>query len=597
MEGWSTLSNGSSLDCLGVENETVGAFPGNGCYLGNDHVDNGADQDKLKQRRMFYQLFPLYLKDYCSKGNVRPVPVLVGDGEELDLYKLFSLVKERGGYAKVSRKGLWGSVTKELGLDFKVCSSVKLVYDKYLNEFERWLKKTFKEKNFKNGNHGCDWGIRWLTLDLDKEFRGLLCPNVKSNKIKKNTDLDICNNDINLLDTKDQNNKSEVVQHIEDPATLGAEGAEKEFNSRKRKREALSGMLNWMKNIAKHPLEPLPKQIPKPSKWKECKGQDQDCFGQFLRTREVLSLRQHEEPNSGQSSLQKMKMHPAMYEDHVAPGRHATWKSRCSERLPSSGKSRSCSCCNPFPPNGNRLTGSLNMGAEKCPLEKTTETPDVLTAKTIAEPSGDDSLKKQVSVGPRFQAEVPEWTGVVSESDSKWAGTQTWPLKHDSEPATETDLGRGRQEKCSCEFPGTVGCVRLHIAENRMKLKLELGSSFYHWKFDRMGEEASLQWTTEEGKKFKDIMRSNIPSTNKYFWNNPSKYFPGKTRRNLVNYYFNAFLIQLRSYQNRVTPKNVDSDDDEVEFGSFDGFEMEAVNHPGDNFQECSENRQWMDLE
>ncbi|KAK7399192.1 hypothetical protein VNO78_10370 [Psophocarpus tetragonolobus] len=614
MEEWPTFSNGSSLDCLGVE--TVGAFPGNGYCLGKDHVDNCADHHKLKHKCLFYQLFPAYLKDNFFHGGFRPLPVLV-DGQRLDLYKLFSLVKERGGYAVVSKKGLWGSVARELGLKVEVCSLLKLVYDKYLSDFERWLKKTFKEKNLKNGKHGCVRGFNWLPLDIGKEFRVLLCPNLKdsdelgkseSNKKKKNTDLAKRKNGNNLWDTKDQNNKSKDVQHIDvdndekscngiikNAATLGAEGAEKEFNPLKRKRDALSGMLNWMKHIAKDPLDPLTEPIPKPSKWKEGKGQD--FFGQFLRAREVLSLRPHEEPNSGSSSLQKQKMHPAMYEDHVALGRHATGKLRCSERLPSYVKSWSCSCCNPCTPNGNRFAGSHNMEAEKCPLEKKTETLDVLRAKTIAEHCGDESLEKQVSVGPRFQAEVPEWTGVVSESDSKWLGTRVWSLRHDTEPATETDLGRGRQEECSCEFQGSVACVRLHIAENRMKLKLELGSEFYHWGLDRMGEEVSLQWTPEEEKKFKHIMRSNIPSKNKYFWNNASKYFPNKRRKHLVSYYFNVFLIQLRTYQNRVTPKSVDSDDDEVEFGSLsDGFGMDAVNGAGDDLAECSENNQSTDF-
>ncbi|KAK7358597.1 hypothetical protein VNO77_00531 [Canavalia gladiata] len=618
MAAWSTFSNGSSLDCLGVE--TVGAFHGNGCCVGKEHVDNAADDDKVKQKCVFYQLFPLYLKDSCSKGVVRPVPVLLGNGQLLDLYKLFSLVKERGGYSEVSKKGLWGNVTKELGLNFKVLASVKLVYDKYLNDFEIWLRNAFKEKNFKKGNQGCDWDFKSLPLDLEEEFRDLLCPNLKekdddelvkleSENIRKYIDLINHKNDTSLLDTKNQNNKCKDVQHVDgdddekscndvadDPATLGKKGAEKEFNSRKRKREASSGMLNWMKNIAKHPVEPLAQPIPKPSKWKEYKGLD--FFGQVLKVREGLLLRRHVEPNSGPSSLQKLKMHPAMYEDPVALGHLATAKLRCSERLPTSVKSRLCSCCNPCSPNGNRLACSPTE-AEKCPLEKETATLDSLSANIMTDPSGDDAPEKQVSIGRHFQAEVPEWTGVVSESDSKWLGTQVWPLKQDSKPAAETGLlERGRHEKCGCEFQGSVECVRFHIAENRMKLKLELGSVFYHWGFDRMGEEVSLQWTTEEEKKFKDIMRSNIPSQNKSFLNKPSKYFPKKTRKNLVSYYFNVFLIQLRSYQNRVTPKNVDSDDDEVEFGSFsDGFGMEAIKGPCSNFLECSENKQCTDLE
>ncbi|XP_027342630.1 AT-rich interactive domain-containing protein 2 [Abrus precatorius] len=619
MEGWSSLSNGSSLDCIGVER--VFAFHDNDCFLVKDHVDNAADNDKVKQKCSFYQNFPDYLKDSCSKGFARSVPVGLGNGQLVDLYKLFSLVKERGGYAVVSEKGLWGNVTKQLGLDLELLALVKLVYDKYLNDFERQFRNTFEEKNIKNGNHGCDWDFESLPLDLEKEFRGLLRPNLKdkdddelvmleSEKIRKYIDLVSCNNDTNILDTKNQNNKCKDVQQVDgddddekscngikdDPASLGAESTKKEFTKNKRKREALTAMLNWMRHIAKHPLDPLTQPMPKPLKWKEYEGQN--FFGQVLRAREVLLQSRHVERNSGSSSLQKVKMHPAMYDDPVTLDHRATVRLRCSERLPTSVKSRSCSCCNPCSPNGNRLASSINTEAENCPLEKKT-TPDLLTAKIMADPSGDDVREKQVSVGPLFQAEVPEWTGVVSESDSKWLGTQVWPLKHDTKPATETDLlGRGKQSKCCCQFRGSVKCVRFHIIENRLKLKLKLGSVFYHWGFDQMGEEVSLQWTAEEEKKFKDIMRSNIPSQKKLFWNNPSKYFPNKTRRDLVSYYFNVFLIQLRSYQNRVTPKNVDSDDDEVEFGSFsDGFGVEAVKVSSIDLLECSENKQCTDSE
>ncbi|XP_061355316.1 AT-rich interactive domain-containing protein 2 [Gastrolobium bilobum] len=601
MADLSTFSNGYSLDCIGVEAD------GASCLV-EDHTDN-ADDDIVKQKCLFNQLFSVYLKEDCSRGIVRPVPVFLGDGKLLDLYELFSLVKERGGYAVVSVKGLWGDVTKELGLNLKILASVKLVYNKYLNDFEGWLRKTFEENSFKNENHLSDWGFKSSLLELEKEFRCLLCPKQKekddelflleSNKIRNYIDLVNHKSDTNLLDAKYQIIKCEGVPLVngdddenfcncvkDDLATTLAEVAEKEFNSRKRKREALSGMLNWMKQIAKNPLDPVTELIPKPSKWKEYKGQN--FFVQLMRAREVLSLRQPVEPNSGPSSLQKLKMHPSIYEDHV--GHHVTAKLRCSRRLPTCVKSRSCSGCNSCSTNGKRLEISVNTEAEKCPPEKTTP---------MAEPAGDDFLKKQVSIGPLFQAEIPEWTGVISESDPKWLGTQVWPLKHDSKPSTETDLiGRGRQEKCSCQFQGSVECVRFHIAENRMKLKLALGSVFYHWGFDRMGEEVSLQWTTEEEKKFKDIMRSKIPSQGRSFWNNSSKYFRKKTRRNLVSYYFNVFLIQLRSYQNRVTPKSVDSDDDEVEFGSLsDGFGMEAIKGPRINFLECSENKQCTDLE
>jgi len=246
-------------------------------------------------------------------------------------------------------------------------------------------------------------------------------------------------------------------------------------------------------------------------------------------------------------------MHPAMYDDPAV-------KLRCSERQPVSVKPR-CRCCDSRSGDGNKLHGSVK--------------PDAVVSADLIKPSwDDDSCEKLVFVGCRFQAEVPQWTGVVYERDSKWLGTQVWSVKDDSEPTTETDLvGRGRRGKCSCNVQGSVHCVRVHIAANRMKVKLELGSTFYHWGFDKMGEEVSHRWTADEEKRFKDAMRLKIPSQNKSFWNNPSIYFQRKTRKDMVSYCLNVYLIQLRSYQNRVTPETVDSDNEEVEFGSFgDGF-------------------------
>jgi len=143
-------------------------------------------------------------------------------------------------------------------------------------------------------------------------------------------------------------------------------------------------------------------------------------------------------------------MHPAMYEDPVV-------KLRCSKRR-RSAKPR-CLCC-------ISLSG------------------DVVFEKEESKPS----------VGHRFQVELPECTGVVYESDSKCLGTQVWPVNDDAKPTTETDLvGRERRGEGSCNVQGSVDCVRCHIDANRRKLKLELGSAFYHWGFDKMGEEVSLQ--------------------------------------------------------------------------------------------------------
>jgi len=114
-------------------------------------------------------------------------------------------------------------------------------------------------------------------------------------------------NDGNLLDAKNQNNKCEDVQYFnsdgneddnekfdtgvkDDLATSFVETSENEFHSRKRKRESLSEMINWTKNIAIHPFDP-----------EEYKG-GQDFLDQMLWARDVLSVRKHAEPDSGSSS-------------------------------------------------------------------------------------------------------------------------------------------------------------------------------------------------------------------------------------------------------------------------------------------------------
>ncbi|XP_028767436.1 AT-rich interactive domain-containing protein 2-like isoform X2 [Neltuma alba] len=614
MARWSGFTNGSSEDCL----ETVGGHQGNDCCLNvaevvTDHLDV-----EVKLECLFHQLLSICIKEKNSGGTIRPVPVMLGDGQSLDLYKLFLSVKERGGYASVSEKGLWGFVTKELGLNPKLLASVKLVYNKYLNEFERWLSKTRGGNNFKSGNCGCNMDFKFEPPELVNEFRDLLCGNAKlkddvsfhlqSSKMRSNIDLINHQSETNLLDNKNQPPICENLHSTpgdadlkfcrsveNDPVTLNSEAPVKEFNSRKRKRDALFSMLSWIRKTAKHPLDPSIELLPEASKWKDYKGQD--FWVQMLRAREALQLRSCDKLSCRQSSLQKQKMHPAMYEDHAAVSHHSTAKLRWSKRLPTSVKSQICSCCNSHSATENKLPCSVTTDADNASQEKTTAADGLLNAKEIANPAADDAAEKQVAIGPLFQAEVPKWNGVVSESDSKWLGTQVWPLKdRETHPVTETCIiGRGRPETCGCLVQGSVECVRFHIAEERMKLKLDLGSAFYHWGFDSMGEEVSLQWTAEEEKKFKDIMMSSLPSQDR---SKPFKYFPKKAWRSLVSYYFNVFLIQRRTYQNRVTPTSIDSDDDENEFGSFtDGFGMEAVKGPGSKLLECSQNNRCTELE
>lgn len=212
----------------------------------------------------------------------------------------------------------------------------------------------------------------------------------------------------------------------------------------------------------------------------------------------------------------------------------------------------------------------------------------------------EDSVDKPVPVGALFQAVVPEWTGNISDSDSKWLGTKSWPSPHGNSNSVSdrNPIGRGRLDSCRCQFPGSVECFRFHIAEARMRLKLELGLTFYDWRFHHMGEEISLQWTAEEEKRFKELATSSFNNQSQCFWSYSLKWFPLKSKKNLISYYFNVFLLRQRSYQNRVTPNSIDSDDEDVEFGCISGdFGAKAMEILGSKSVECSENRQFTDVE
>lgn len=207
-----------------------------------------------------------------------------------------------------------------------------------------------------------------------------------------------------------------------------------------------------------------------------------------------------------------------------------------------------------------------------------------------------DEPDLEVSVGPQFQAEIPEWTSNISESDSKWLGTRLWPPERE-QILELLPIGKGRESSCDCQYPNSVECMRFHIAEKRFKLKIELGSVFYGWMFNTMGEEVSLSWTEEEEDRFKGMLSLHAESTNK-FWKIARKIFPSKKRGALVSYYFNVFLIQRRIYQNRVTPYDIDSDDDEKQFGSVgERFGYAALNHCSSSLIPCIENKECIEFE
>ncbi|KAJ0926544.1 putative ELM2 domain-containing protein [Helianthus annuus] len=131
-----------------------------------------------------------------------------------------------------------------------------------------------------------------------------------------------------------------------------------------------------------------------------------------------------------------------------------------------------------------------------------------------------DDKKYAIPVGPRFQAEVPEWKGPPqrkyphkSVDPSKWLGTVIWSNKDTTTRETEKDLiGKGRPSRCDCHNPGSILCVKRHITEKTACLQKELGPAFQIWKFDEMGEVVAKRWKQSEQQKFMRIVKTDMIS-------------------------------------------------------------------------------------
>lgn len=589
-------------------------------------------------RCLFDRYLPIFFEENSVKETVRPMPAILGGGRCADFYELFWVVKKRGGYDSVSKKNMWATVAEECGIDLSLSASLKLIYYKYLDGFDQWLLRIVRDKRFTNLHCKLD-----EHLNFENGFRGLLAhaDTLKDSKDmhlernKNRTCIELKIDDSRMLDIVDDDEKNETYDHNDDERTVSDNSddnsnddedddgdsdsnddddggdeentqadlteiriqssnkcfGEREFevNLRKRKQESLSETLNWIIQIAKQPYgTSIGTQM------EGVKGKNNHGGGEFweqaLLIREALFLERHVTSTAKQRQ-KKLKMQPSMYEDHATFGNQSTERLRCSDRIPIM-KSHLCPCCNPSSvATQNKMVLPLKAQSESSPKLQTQVTPSMLTIENSVRSFNNNPLEKKVSVGPLYQAEVPVWTSVVYESDPKWLGTQIWPLYtlESNFIIARDPVGKGRPDFCDCPFPNSVKCVRFHIAEKRMKLKHELGSVFYRWRFDSMGEEVSLRWTSDEEKRFKSFMRLNSSSLHRYF--------PPKTRENLVSYYFNVFVIQQRSYQNRVTPKSIDSDD-ESEFGSVsEDFGHEAVKIPGSTSLICMQNRECTDWE
>ncbi|XP_074578659.1 uncharacterized protein LOC141835131 [Curcuma longa] len=179
--------------------------------------------------------------------------------------------------------------------------------------------------------------------------------------------------------------------------------------------------------------------------------------------------------------------------------------------------------------------------------------------------------RKRIGLGSNFQADVPDWTCPPSETSissykedpdaNKWVGFLIWPAQGNDRKEFDEKMQNRETNFCACPSPGSIVCIRSHVSEARLKLKVELGQTFFDWGFDCMGEEVSESWTVEEQAWFDALKRQENESGNS-IWQAIPTYFSSKSRRNLINYYFNVYLLRQMSIDSRLMPECINSDEE-----------------------------------
>ncbi|MQL77465.1 hypothetical protein Taro_009879 [Colocasia esculenta] len=562
--------------------------------------DGEAGLSPEKMGAFFERTVYLLFEENHRKGEsvVRPFPAMLGDGRTVDLFRLYSAVRGKGGYRSVTAAGSWGLVAGETGLDASLGSALKLIYAKYLGVLDRRLREASRREGGGSAGRAED-GESFFGKDGEGNggwFRGVLnqkggggegTPSSKKEhawawlkgcRLKEQLDNGREGDDVVVIETVDGRAKSPCLK-------------------RKRECESLAGVLDWLRAVAKNPGSPIGSTQLDRSESKYLEVAKPLSQALLLREALVANLAYtwvHDVP----LSQKRQKVHPSIYDD--SPDTDViNEKSRCSQRIISLKKKLQVASLSgaAIVPNGESDKDSIETESEGINDKQYSRDHNLSHVAGIY-----GKQQKCVRIGPEHQANVPEWTGRGSSDDmnsEEFLGKRIWPLERkEQKPGIKQDLvGRGRRGTCSCVHRGTVKCARFHVAEKRFLLKRELGSAFYSMGFHHMGEEVSLTWTKEEEQKFKATVHQNPPLSTS-FWEMVSVCFPFKTTQSLVRYYFNVFILQQRSYQNRVTPEEIDSDDDESELSFLsDAFGRNAGEIRNPKPIVCVQNAQCMSLD
>ncbi|KAL1828593.1 hypothetical protein ACET3Z_007005 [Daucus carota] len=599
MAGLSKIADGSETDWL----KTPTDLQNSNSWVDLEPFAKGSVEGGRKGDLKF--LFDQIVSGFSSEifGNrcFRPLPPVLGNGQSVDLYNLYLLVIKNGGYEAVSRNGLWDFVVKELGLSSGFGTSLKLIYAKYLDSIDIWMRRTVQSKELKGKVGDSDVFQSIFMMDLESETRELSSENsVEKEKDGEQLHLDLeeksksnftsgekfnergkgwisldldsgKDNGCDMLfdsgvvsegeSSKNQGPNEEVRSSVQlngnggkfaivDKPDIKLKSQDTyDACNQKRKRVCISASLNWVRKVAKDPGNKVIGSLPERSKWKYF-GTEHP-WKQFLLVRQAMMVKRNGNSSAEQSIWQKkQKIHPTMYEDHSISA-----TSRYSHRIVSA---RTYKAVLSFKKSQAQSCSDSTSSDTRSDLE------DSLAGLWLKKYS-----RRRIPVGIYFQAEVPEWTEKASDSDLKRVGTRIWPQEKgvNRNCLIERDpTGYGRRDLCGCEIKGSFECIRFHVSEKRIRLERELGVAFYQWHVDKIGEEVALSWNKAEESDFEAIIRSNPPSQGKCFWEEIRKFFCYKRREQLVSYYFNVFLLRRRGLQNRSIPIEISSDDDDLDF-------------------------------
>ncbi|XVE91594.1 hypothetical protein REPUB_Repub01dG0023300 [Reevesia pubescens] len=209
----------------------------------------------------------------------------------------------------------------------------------------------------------------------------------------------------------------------------------------------------------------------------------------------------------------------------------------------------------------------------------------------------DRSPRKHIPLGLNHQANVPSWSRQIKDKFAQNGASDTNDIDDeeimmgtcvismpDSDLSTNNSckVGAGRTD-CSCLDRGSFRCVQQHVIEARKKLRNSLGhEKFVKLGFYDMGEDVAYKWSEDDEEIFHEVVYTNPASLGKKFWKQLSMVFPSRSKRELVSYYFNVFILQRRAVQNRSSLLDIDSDDDEWQ-GSQQAYEVKASEEDEDS--------------